>query len=74
LPEKGCHKSTISRELKRGTVTQMKSDLTFYQAHFLETAQIRYEEKRQNCGAKLKLDEVIAFIKYAEARICRPTP
>ena len=26
----GCHKSTISRELKRGTVTQRKSDLTEY--------------------------------------------
>ena len=24
----GCHKSTISRELQRGTVTQRKSDLT----------------------------------------------
>ncbi|WP_235597227.1 hypothetical protein [Caldibacillus debilis] len=55
--------------MKRGTVTQMKSDLTFYQAYFPETAQIRYEEKRQNCGDKLKLDEVIAFIKYAEQKI-----
>ena len=27
----GCNRSTISRELKRGTVTQRKSDLTEYQ-------------------------------------------
>src|SRR5699024_3022211 len=28
----GCHKSTVYRELKRGTVTQRNSDLTEYQA------------------------------------------
>lgn len=32
----GCHKSTISRELKRGTVTQRRSDLTEYQAYFAD--------------------------------------
>jgi transposase, IS30 family len=35
----GCHKSTISRELKRDTVTQKKSDLTEYQAYFPEAGQ-----------------------------------
>jgi len=29
--ELGCHKSTISRELKRGTVQQMKSDRTYFE-------------------------------------------
>ncbi|MBK3495130.1 helix-turn-helix domain-containing protein, partial [Viridibacillus sp. YIM B01967] len=30
----GCDKSTISRELKRGTVTQMKTGRTFYETYF----------------------------------------
>lgn len=67
--EIGCHKSTICRELKRGTATQMRADLTYYQAYFPETGQIRYEKNRQNCGAKLKLDTAIDFIKYAEKKI-----
>ena len=45
----GCHKSTISRELKRGTVTQRKSDLTEYQAYFPETGQAVYEKHRSRC-------------------------
>ncbi|SFM26426.1 helix-turn-helix domain-containing protein, partial [Salibacterium qingdaonense] len=32
----GHHKSTISRELKRGTTTQRTSDLSEYQAYFPE--------------------------------------
>ena len=31
--------STISREVKRGTVTQLKSDLSTYQAYFPEAGQ-----------------------------------
>ena len=31
----GCDKSTVSRELRHGTVTQKRSDLTEYQAYFL---------------------------------------
>lgn len=51
----GCHKSTISRELKRGTVTQRNSDLTEYRAYFPEAGQAIYEKNRSNCGAKYKL-------------------
>lgn len=65
----GCHKSTISREIKRGTVSQMKSDRTLYEAYFPETSQMRYEENRKACGAKYKLDEVSEFIEYAETKI-----
>ena len=65
----GCHKSTISRERKRGTVSQMRSDRTVYKAYFPETGQLRYEENRKACGAKYKLDDVSAFISYAEEKI-----
>lgn len=67
----GCHKSTISREIKRGTVSQMKSDRTLYEAYFPETGQMRYEENRKACGAKYKLDEVSEFIEYAETKILK---
>lgn len=65
----GCHKSTISRELKRGTVTQMKSDRTTFEAYFPDTGQRKYEENRKACFAKLKLDETIEFIRFAEKKI-----
>jgi DNA-directed RNA polymerase specialized sigma54-like protein len=35
----GCHKSTISRELKRGTVAQMKTDGKKFEAYFPDTGQ-----------------------------------
>jgi len=65
----GCDRSTIWRELKRGTVTQLKTGRIKYEAYFPETAQVKYEENRKACGAKLKLDETIKFIKFAEAKI-----
>ncbi len=61
----GCHKSTISRELKRGTVTQRKSDLTEYQAYFPEMGQAIYEKNRSRCGAKYKLAQTATFIHFA---------
>lgn len=68
----GCHKSTISREIKRGTVSQMKSDRTVFEAYFPpETGQLRYEENRKACGAKYKLDIVSDFIEYVETKIIK---
>ncbi|WP_391116828.1 IS30 family transposase [Psychrobacillus sp. L3] len=65
----GCHKSTISRELKRGTVMQMKSGRTLFQAYFPETGQFQYEKNRTECGAQFKLDGSIEFIRFAEKKI-----
>lgn len=62
-------RSIIWRELKRGTVTQLKTGRTMYEAHFPETAQVKYQENQKACGAKPKLDETIEFIKFAEAKI-----
>jgi IS30 family transposase len=65
----GYHKSTISRELKRGTVTQRSSDLSEYEAYFPETGQVVYESNRSNCGAKYKLAQVAEFIHFAVQKI-----
>jgi IS30 family transposase len=50
--EIGCHKSTISRELKRGSVAQRRSDAV-------------YERNRSHCGAKYKLAQASEFIQFA---------
>jgi len=65
----GCHKSTISRELKRGTVTQMKTGGKMVEVYFPDTGQLMYERNRKACGAKFKLDKAADFISYAEAKI-----
>jgi transposase, IS30 family len=50
-------------------MTQKKSDLTEYQAYFLEYGQIIYEKNRSNCGAKFKLADVADFIQFAVEKI-----
>src|SRR5690606_4232930 len=67
----GRHKSTISRELKRGTTTQMRTDLTTYEVYIPDTGQARYETNRKACGAKIKLGQAIDFIQYAESKILK---
>lgn len=63
--EIGCHKSTISRELKRGSVTQRRSDLTEHTVYFADTGQAVYDKNRSRCGAKYKLVEASEFIQFA---------
>lgn len=65
----GCNKSTISRELKRGTVSQRKSNGKMIKVYFPDTGQLMYERHRKACGAKFKLDKTIEFIQFAEAKI-----
>lgn len=40
-----------------------------YEAYFPETAQAKYEDNRKACGAKLKLDKTIEYIKFTETKI-----
>lgn len=42
-------RSTISREIRRGTVQQRNSDYLFFTEYFADTSQIRHEKARQNC-------------------------
>jgi len=65
----GRSPSTISREIKRGTTTQMRSDLSTYEEYFPETGQAVYEKNRMNCGSKCRLAQVEDFLKFAENKI-----
>jgi len=65
----GRHRSTIYREIKRGTTTQLRSDLTTYQAYFPETGQVVYEKNRLNCGRKCKALQAEPFLRLAEEKI-----
>ena len=63
--------STISREIKRGTTIQLRSDLTTYKQYFPETGQIVYEKNRKNCGRKYNISQAEDFIRYAEEKILK---
>jgi len=67
----GRSRSTISREIKRGTTTQLKSNLSTYTAYFPETGQAVYEKHRSHCGAKSKLALREDFLKFAENKILK---
>lgn len=42
-------RSTISREIKRGTIRQRNSDYLFFTKYFADTSQLIYDKARQNC-------------------------
>lgn len=65
----GRNVSTISREIKRGTVTQLRYDLSTYEAYFPEAGQAVYEMHRKKCGAKCKLSYAKEFIEFAENKM-----
>ena len=67
----GISRSTLYDELKRGTVTQMNSDLTTREEYFAEVGQRVYEEHRKNCRKPLKIAEAEEFIEYAEEKIIK---
>ena len=63
--------STISREIKRGTVPQLRFNLSTYQAYFFEAGQAVYEKRRKNCGTKFKVSYIKEFIKSLRERCWR---
>lgn len=65
----GRSPSTITREIKRGTTTQLTSDLSTFTAYFPDTGQAVYEEHRSHCGAKCKLAQAEHFLEFAEDKI-----
>ena len=62
-------RSTLYKEIERGTVVQRRSDLTEYKKYFAETGQAVYEQNRKNSRKPLKMAEAAEFIKYAEEEI-----
>ncbi|SDF88578.1 IS30 family transposase [Sporolituus thermophilus] len=65
----GRHPSTISREIKRGTVKQRRSDLTEYEAYYPETGQAVYEKNRSACVKQFKVAEAAEFLEFAETKM-----
>lgn len=62
-------RSTLYKEIERGTVVQRNSDLTEYTKYFAETGQAVYEQNRKNSRKPLKMADAAEFIKYAEKEI-----
>ncbi|HGK8154728.1 TPA: IS30 family transposase, partial [Streptococcus pyogenes] len=68
----GCHRSTICREIKRGSVEQVKDKngkQTFFNAYFADSGQRVYETNRQK-SSYLKLNDCFArFIAQLESAL-----
>jgi IS30 family transposase len=74
------NRSTISREIVRGSVKQKKQVNsiskkitipleTTYSKYFAETGEKRYNEHRQNCGAKCSILNHIELVKFVEDKV-----
>lgn len=60
--EIGVHRSTIYREIKRGTVEQIDTNLKKYKKYYACTGQIRYSENRKHSKKAYKLLKAQEFI------------
>jgi len=67
----GCSESTIRRELKRGKVKQLSSELIEYESYSADVAQQDYDYKASNKGPELKLSKDYEFVKYVERKIIK---
>ena len=56
--EQGRHTSTIAREIKRGTKTQLDTNLVAHNRYSPETGQADYEKNRANCKRQLRIGQV----------------
>ena len=65
----GIARSTLYAELKRGTVQQMRSNLTTYSKYFAQTGQLVYEKNRKACRKPYKLAKVSDYVQYLEKAI-----
>lgn len=65
----GCSESTIRRELKRGRVKQISSELIEYYSYSADIAQQDYDYKASSKGPELKLLKDYAFVEYVEYKI-----
>ena len=65
----GIARSTLYEELKRGTVDQMRSDLTHYKRYFADTGQLVYAEHRKNSRKPYKLAAAAPLLQYLENEV-----
>jgi IS30 family transposase len=63
------HPSTISREIRRGTTQQRRSDWSVSHIYFPETGQAVYQKNRSACFKPFKADKIAAFLRLAEVKI-----
>lgn len=59
-------RSTLYREITRGTVTQMRSDLTTYQKYFPDTTQKNYEANRRASRKPYKIQKAHEFLCHLQ--------
>ena len=65
----GCSESTIRRELRRGKVMQLSSQLVEYKSYSAEISQQYYDYQSSNKGPDLKIANDYEFVKYVEYKI-----
>ncbi len=66
--EVGCHKSTISRKIKRGSILQKDSSYLLYEHYYADTAQIYYEKRRKNYYQRNPLKHYAVFLRMLSRR------
>ncbi|MCL6571327.1 MAG: helix-turn-helix domain-containing protein [Bacillus sp. (in: Bacteria)] len=65
------HKSTISREHKRGSVQQINKNRKAFTAYFPDAGACVYRENRTNCGAPSVVMKARSFLRFAETKILK---
>lgn len=67
----GKHKRTIEREISRGTVRMLNSQLTYKNVYCADTAQRKYLENGRNKGAGLKIGKDHKLAQHIEKKIIK---
>ena len=67
----GRHKRTIEREIKRGTVRLLNSDLRYREEYCADAAQRIYDENSKNKGPGLKIGKDHKLAKHIEKKIIK---
>ena len=65
----GCSERTVKREIKRGTVRLITSELIQYETYKADYAQIQHEKTAKNKGRYPKLNNNAKLRKYVENKI-----
>lgn len=65
----GCNESTIRRELRRGKVIQLSTELIKYKSYSAEIAQQNYDYQSSNKSPNLQISNDYEFVKYVEYKI-----
>lgn len=64
----GCHKSTISREIRRGSVLQRDHNYLLYEHYYADTAQICHDKRRRDCYKRDPLKHYAVFLRMLSRR------